>query len=392
MAGNKNSGRRPGPPKPIPPPRACAHCRTLMVGRRRKFCDKRCRQQAIYVKQATDATCVKCGVVFRTVSKRAAVCKPCRMVVLANAYRLHIKSKGYRSRDRVCVGCGAPFRIKHPSSRNAGKFCSRQCCGNHRRAMPKPAKAAPSFVCSECACRFSGRSRKYCSDKCRNKVAYRRTYAAYVKGKTAAKAAAPARVCRECEAEFKPAFKVKHRYFCSKRCSKRHASRNSKAVRRTVDRRGNVNVFGVFRAAGWVCQWCGIETPRKLRGTYSPQAPELDHIVPVSRGGESVTSNCQLLCRKCNRDKGARPHPPHAARAAYQKCKKATALEPRPRRARIFQMGLVGFSDQRQVGIAPSIRWARDSAELERDLQSGFAQIAALEAASATMAARIGSL
>lgn len=30
---------------------------------------------------------------------------------------------------------------------------------------------------------------------------------------------------------------------------------------------------------------------------------ELDHIIPVSRGGESTRANCQLLCGRCNRRK-----------------------------------------------------------------------------------------
>lgn len=33
---------------------------------------------------------------------------------------------------------------------------------------------------------------------------------------------------------------------------------------------------------------------------------EIDHIVPESRGGSADPSNLQLLCRTCNRRKGAR--------------------------------------------------------------------------------------
>lgn len=34
---------------------------------------------------------------------------------------------------------------------------------------------------------------------------------------------------------------------------------------------------------------------------------EADHITPWSRGGRTVDDNCQLLCRECNRKKGAKP-------------------------------------------------------------------------------------
>lgn len=33
---------------------------------------------------------------------------------------------------------------------------------------------------------------------------------------------------------------------------------------------------------------------------------EADHIIPWSKGGKTVADNCQMLCRVCNRDKGAR--------------------------------------------------------------------------------------
>ena len=35
-------------------------------------------------------------------------------------------------------------------------------------------------------------------------------------------------------------------------------------------------------------------------------AMEADHITPWKEGGRTVASNCQLLCRDCNRRKGAR--------------------------------------------------------------------------------------
>lgn len=34
---------------------------------------------------------------------------------------------------------------------------------------------------------------------------------------------------------------------------------------------------------------------------------EIDHVVPLSRGGPHCDANVQLLCRRCNRAKGAKP-------------------------------------------------------------------------------------
>jgi 5-methylcytosine-specific restriction endonuclease McrA len=40
----------------------------------------------------------------------------------------------------------------------------------------------------------------------------------------------------------------------------------------------------------------------------APNAPQVDHVVPLSRGGEDVLENCQVLCRACNRKKSNRVH------------------------------------------------------------------------------------
>jgi len=38
---------------------------------------------------------------------------------------------------------------------------------------------------------------------------------------------------------------------------------------------------------------------------------EFDHIVPLAAGGPNVADNLQLLCRPCNRSKGAKTHATH---------------------------------------------------------------------------------
>jgi 5-methylcytosine-specific restriction endonuclease McrA len=62
----------------------------------------------------------------------------------------------------------------------------------------------------------------------------------------------------------------------------------------------------VFARDGWMCRLCGIDTPKELRGSYEHNAPELDHVVPLSRGGAHTFNNTQCLCRSCNGWKAAR--------------------------------------------------------------------------------------
>lgn len=68
-----------------------------------------------------------------------------------------------------------------------------------------------------------------------------------------------------------------------------------------------VNPTVVFERDGWRCRNCRCKTPQALRGTYKSNAPELDHIVPLARGGEHSYRNTQLLCRKCNGEKADGP-------------------------------------------------------------------------------------
>jgi 5-methylcytosine-specific restriction endonuclease McrA len=69
-----------------------------------------------------------------------------------------------------------------------------------------------------------------------------------------------------------------------------------------------VDPFTVFDRDGWRCRACGTVTPKELRGTIEPNAPELDHVVPLAMGGGHTYKNTQLLCRSCNRLKSDK-HP-----------------------------------------------------------------------------------
>ena len=52
---------------------------------------------------------------------------------------------------------------------------------------------------------------------------------------------------------------------------------------------------------GYACKACGISTSQEPHLLL-----EIDHIVPLARGGLTTEENLQTLCWKCNRSKGAR--------------------------------------------------------------------------------------
>lgn len=47
---------------------------------------------------------------------------------------------------------------------------------------------------------------------------------------------------------------------------------------------------------GWRCQYCGVSIAE-------PGAATVDHIIPVSLGGEDVDGNLRAACRSCNSTK-----------------------------------------------------------------------------------------
>lgn len=49
----------------------------------------------------------------------------------------------------------------------------------------------------------------------------------------------------------------------------------------------------------YTCQVCGKYMPDEV-------GLQIDHIIPVSKGGKTITSNLQVLCSKCNGSKSNR--------------------------------------------------------------------------------------
>ena len=97
--------------------------------------------------------------------------------------------------------------------------------------------------------------------------------------------------------------------YCSDKC-KRLASNISRERNKTHKYRAihfgveyeHINKLTIFKRDKWRCQLCGIKTQKNNH--LKDNAAELDHIIPMSRGGGHIKSNVQTLCRKCNGEKG----------------------------------------------------------------------------------------
>ena len=118
-----------------------------------------------------------------------------------------------------------------------------------------------------------------------------------------------ARSCKECGKVFTPEYGNKRRDFCSSKCLDRYQDRTKcRNGRERAKKYGcdyeYVNPLKVFMRDGWICQLCNKRLKNKDRGKLINLAPELDHIIPISKGGAHSYKNTQCACRKCNNVKG----------------------------------------------------------------------------------------
>lgn len=60
----------------------------------------------------------------------------------------------------------------------------------------------------------------------------------------------------------------------------------------------------VYKRFNYKCCNCGINTPLDYKGLCMPNSPEMDHVIPLCKGGQHTWDNVQLLCRRCNQNKG----------------------------------------------------------------------------------------
>jgi 5-methylcytosine-specific restriction endonuclease McrA len=249
----------------------------------------------------------------------------------------------------ACVICGTPFPAKPRQI-----YCSVRCCSRARdlrvrkRSREEVRAASPHWrYCAACFKHYYGRpsgtnaksgyDRKFCSMACRiamrervrlevallRRMAARPVKAARLSERTARVEANRARresdkammfasrgskPCGTCGAPVGYGGTFPRRY-CSRACRRRSdvgraAKRVSKAVRRARKRGAvvyeSVLPIKVFERSGWRCQICGVKTPAKHRGTHRHDAPELDHVVPLSKGGAHTYANAQCVCRACN--------------------------------------------------------------------------------------------
>lgn len=248
--------------------------------------------------------CNQCGAVEAQRHGRGrpfTLCLRCRDRAATGANALRIANAAC-NQHHVCEGCGVTFK---PKRAGRARFCSRDCSFRTKTALaagPKPYERKPLKMraCTQCGARFEARLGLLCGDDCRKQ---RARQAALDNAKKSDVRDRSPRPCRECAAVFVPVYGMKRRSFCSQDCCDRSTNRTARLKRKARKRAAtveSVNPTRVFVRDGWLCHLCGGKTDRARRGTYHPKAPELDHIVPLSKGGAHSYANTACAHRKCN--------------------------------------------------------------------------------------------
>jgi hypothetical protein len=225
--------------------------------RLKRFCSISCKSKQPYLVPSIDATCKHCGKHFKAKRKcRSTFCsRSCQATYVAIVKReiaaIHRLKPKYLYSMALLIEIAALHRIKK---------------------LNKKLYEAKSGT----------KKHKLCK-KCNNKFVY-----VVVNG-------CPPKYCQHC----------KEQVYAD---HKRKSSRISKAKRRAIYKRAeaeSIDPFDIFERDGWRCHICGCKTPKSKRGTYSNNAPEIDHIVTLADGGSHILSNVACACRKCNQKKSS---------------------------------------------------------------------------------------
>lgn len=90
--------------------------------------------------------------------------------------------------------------------------------------------------------------------------------------------------------------------YCTPRCGKQAAKKRRRALKRGATIAEPFSDSYIYQRDDWVCQICGDKT-RPDYNYLHPLAPTIDHIVPLSRGGNHTKRNTQTSHRRCNSEK-----------------------------------------------------------------------------------------
>lgn len=250
-----------------------------------------------------DACGDKCGTITGDSRHRKAgepPCGPC----WNGAREYHRVHKARRRSERVvkafppgtCQGCGVSLADKR--SRNPAKYCSDSC----RMAVAIYGSRPAPRKCMNCGATFNGRrGAKYCSYECSWRYNTRKRSM-----EAAVKRVSWAVTCEWCGVVWQPKPNNQARArFCSTQCHTRAATRRYKARLRDAFVE-DVSPLRVADRDDWRCGLCAALIDPDVKPP-DPRCLSIDHIVPISQGGEHSYRNVRAAHKICNSRRGNEP-------------------------------------------------------------------------------------
>lgn len=268
-----------------------------------------------YARAVREHSCKNCEEKVLSKQSVRAYCDDCKHIRVANAHQTRSANARKRN-ERTCKKCSKTFWVKSLSGAarkgltNEGQFCSRKCLGEARtehaalrRGVQAKAKRLEVKTCP-CGCVISGLA-KACAE-CK-RLRAKELYTAAAVQRRASRATPPPIPCKRCGEMFPPQLKQgKKNVFCTKDCCRafHRGDNHRQRARRYGVTYHPVSPHAVLARDRYRCMICGAKTPKRLRGTQSPRAPEVDHRIPLAMGGSHTWDNLQCACRSCNLAKG----------------------------------------------------------------------------------------
>jgi 5-methylcytosine-specific restriction endonuclease McrA len=211
--------------------------------------------------------------------------------------------KGHRAEGKkyvyTCQYCGKEYQAK---SVERNQYCSRECAfaskGQQsiiRKAEEVARKEATWPYCPVCGKRCRAYHHKYCSSKCATIAINERQQRAYIPR-------SETKICPVCHKQFTLNMYAGNTAYCSQRC--RRLARRSDRVR-SDDHSESISIKYITKRDKGQCQLCGKKVLLNERHPH-PLSASIDHIIPLSQGGNHSRANTQLAHLRCNVVKGVK--------------------------------------------------------------------------------------
>lgn len=263
----------------------------------RKWCSKACQY-------SFPGVCAGCNEPFNGKLGQLTCGQRCRNAIAA-AKRAHAKA------GRTCAYCHGPIDDRLKSD---ARYCGRLCKDEDRKAQGRIERWSTAAIrpCADCGDPVGAIRSEFCGPcRTRRRMEMRRagTRRSYQRHRD--KRIAEGKAYREANRQyFKDWYKRKRsdpEWMERELARIQVSNRRRRALRRSA-RSEPYTTLEIADRDGWRCQLCGKKVPRKS-AARSPRSATVDHIVPISLGGDDVKANVQLAHFSCNVAKNNRALP-----------------------------------------------------------------------------------